>query len=240
MFGDKELIFYDQDPWESYHDDGICRGVYKEVAQHLNVGHFFITSQFWSTYVARVDELPTQYVRMGMLPRLCSYGKAPSRRNTLIGFQGTLHQNRKEFFDRVGQFGLNVTLMKSASHKSYLKNLRRMKIFLHSENPKLTIEGSRIDLNATWIKDLEVASQGCFAIRSWDVEADKYGIEAIPLIKSFRDESEIPNLVEEVLSMSTVQTRDEVEESVDRIKARDDWDQLAHAVANPGGSSYRF
>jgi hypothetical protein len=115
-----------------------------------------------------------------------------------------------------------------------------MKIFLHSENPKLTIEGSRIDLNATWIKDLEVASQGCFAIRSWDVEADKYGIEAIPLIKSFRDESEIPNLVEEVLSMSTVQTRDEVEESVDRIKARDDWDQLAHAVANPGGSSYRF
>ena len=65
-FNETKIYFYDQDPWEAYHDNCVARNAYKYVFSMINVEKFLVTSSWWSKFIQKKDNLPVSFVRMGI------------------------------------------------------------------------------------------------------------------------------------------------------------------------------
>ncbi len=223
------LSIYDQDPWQAYIDGSPTQGCYGEFARQLNISSFMLTSKWWSNFCADRG-LPTCFVRMGMLPRYCQKGPKWESREIDCGFQGTLHPHRKQFFDELSASGLPVTVLPSGDYSSYLSALHNIKIYIHTEDAPWQVAGKMLPRNSLWIKDVEVAARGCFAIRNWDEDFDAYDIESIPTIAAFRKVSEVKNIVEEIWSLPEIERQDRVNNAVQTILERDDWRSIISAL----------
>lgn len=220
-------FFYDQDPWEAYYSQASSPGIYAKLARSTNVRAFLITSKWWRDHITKTDGLPIQFVRMGMLPSMCDAGPPFAKRPIEIGFQGTLHRNREQFFDRMNGLGVDVTFRPSVPYRKFLTTVQNIQIFLHHE---ALPDGSPI--NGIWIKEVESAARGLFSIRNFDSDYDAYNMRDIPTVYTFRQEAEVPGIIDTIRSLPENRRNDMIRESVNEIKRRNDWNSVADALTS--------
>jgi hypothetical protein len=229
MLQEHPLWIYEQDPWQAFMDDSPYKGAYHEIASHLQVAAFLNTSSWWANHV-RQQGFPSVFVRMGMLPEYCSLGKAWSKRSVDLGFQGTLHPHRKQFFDQLAGYGLPVKVMPSKPYDRFLKALQDIRIYIHTEDSPWIIDGISVPRNALWIKDTEAAARGCFSIRDYEEESAAYDIDEIPTIYTYKNVAEVPDLVETIMTMPLKERDERMAESVACMRRRNDWQTVIDAI----------
>ena len=225
----RPVYIYDQDPWQALIDGSPTKGCYKEFQNKFNLKTLLLTSQWWTNFCT-AQGFPSRFVRMGMLPKYCEVGPAWNARPIHLGFQGTIHAHRKKFFDDLASMNLKVTVLPSAPYKVYLSALHTMQIYIHTENAPWMVEGTLTPRNALWIKDIEVTARGCFAIRDWDEDWGAYNIAELPSILTFRDITQIPELIESINSLSDNERRQLIHATVETIRNRDDWKTIIQAL----------
>jgi len=229
FFKSSEIFIYDQDPWESYMDGSPFKGTYKLITDRLNVRSFLNTSKWWSDYI-RQQGHPSTFVRMGMLPKLCKLGKPWEKRRIHLGFQGSLHEHRKVFFDALEAEGCEVTYLPSAPYKKFLKNLHDIRIYIHTEDAPWTVNGQTMPRNALWIKDTEAAARGCFSIRDHEDECHAYDTDELQTIFTYHDVSEVPGLIRKIENMSAEEKNQRMAHAVETMRKRDDWMTVVNAI----------
>lgn len=225
----RPLAIYDQDPWQSYIDDSPTRGCYAEFNKRLNISSLLLTSKWWANFCTERG-LPTRFVRMGMLPRYCDAGPAWKGREIELGFQGTLHPHRKAFFGKLAGMGLPVTVLGSSSYDAYLETLHKIRIYIHTEDAPWQVEGHMLPRNSLWIKDVEVAARGCFAIRNWDEDYAAYDMDELSTVSAFKKPADVLQLVESVRALSESDRQAMIEKAVATVRRRDDWRSVVAAL----------
>lgn len=222
LLNGRPVIIYDQDPWQSFIDDSPTRGCYELFAKNLNIRGLMLTSNWWVQF-CRERDFPAHFVRMGMLPEYCKPGLEWTQRTIDLGFQGTLHPHRKAFFEELLELGIEVNLSKSCGYTEYLDALSSMRVFVHTEDAPWIVEGRSVARNALWIKDVEAAARGCFALRNWDEDYNAYGLEELPTIIAFRHISEIPDIIERIRNLPEKRRQAMINTAVNKIRDRNDW-----------------
>ena len=225
FLADNPLIVYDQDPWESFIDEGSLNGSYKVIADSMNVKSFWNTSKWWTNFV-QSEGFNSTFVQMGIVPKFITRGLKWDKRSSTPFFQGSLHPYRKDFFNNVNDIGINVNLLSSVEYKVFLRNLRSQKFFLHTSHPGWKIYGQAYCVNCCWIKDIEAASQGCFSIRNIDKEYSDAKIDRIPSILTYNHINEIPDLISKIQSLSPVAVDQIIDNSLEVISSSFSWNQI--------------
>ena len=216
-------------------DSSPYKGTYEMVNQSLNVQAFLNTSRWWSRFVNDHD-LPSSFVRMGMLPEYCVMGKQWQDRSINLGFQGSLHPHRKDFFDYLASQDCEVTFTPSVPYKKFLKRLNDMQIYIYNEDVPWTINGTLYARNAGWVKCVESAARGCFTIRDYEEESASFAIDEIPTIYTFKSRDEVPAILETINAMPLKEKNGRMQESVYLMKQRDDWMTVIHAMTQATGN----
>ncbi len=222
-FNETKIYFYDQDPWEAYHDNCVARNAYKYVFSMINVEKFLVTSSWWSKFIQKKDNLPVSFVRMGILPSLCNEGPSISERKYEFGFQGALHKHRNDFFKRLEKKKIFVHYLSRVKFNDFLKTVQNIKVFVYNENSAISINGKKKSINGLWGKCLTVAGRGCFVLRNYDESADAYGINELPSVFTFTNEKEIPNIIEKIKSLSSIEMDSLRSQTVKTLIKRNDW-----------------
>jgi hypothetical protein len=231
FLNNQEIFIYDQDAWSNYLDNQPYKNSYSTISTEINVKSFLNTSEWWAD-LGKSKGLPCQFVRMGILPEYCR-AISWEKRNIEFLFQGTLHPHRKTFFEELKKFKIDVTVMPSTSYNFYLHNIRNSKIYIHNESlfSDWIVDGVLLEKkNALWIKDIEVASQGCYAIRDYEDESAAYNIKEIPLIKTFSNLVEIVDVINEIQQKDKATREIEIIQSIETIKQRNDWMTIVNAI----------
>lgn len=224
-----DLYMYDQDPWEAYHDHASSPGIYRKLAEAARVRAFLVTSGWWADYVAKTDQLPVRFVRMSLLPEWCDVGSDYLDRPYEVGFQGTVHPHRREFFDAMKNLGIDTVLLPPKPYKAFLETVQSIRIFLHDEHSDVCI-GGKLSYNGIWVKEIEVAARGCFAIRNLDEDFGSYGFHEIPTVFAFRDKAEVPAIVDEIRAMPVRERQERIVQAVGAIRDRNDWMTVVDAI----------
>ena len=225
-----QLLLYDQDPWEAYHDKACCPGIYPLASDLLPVKAFLITSKWWADYIAQRDGLPTRFVRMGAVAANCDAGPPFSQRPYPVGFQGIVHPHRRAFFERLAAQGVESTLLERQPFTTFLKTVQQIGIFLYDDNNAITVDGMPTSFHGLWGKCLTVAARGCFVIRNDDESRGPYGIDELPTVFPYSDEAEIPGLVARIRNMTESERNSRRADAVERIKQRNDWKTVVEQI----------
>jgi len=234
IVGDTPLKVYDQDPWQNYIDNSLTNGCYTLLQSNFQLSNIFVTSNYWANYISKVDKIPSIFVKMGMLPKLCQIGSTQVERGKSVEFKGSVHPHRQDAFNIMSKNGqiikINSEILK---YPRYLKYLQNLAIFVHDESGDWICRGEKIPMGTgMWVKDIEVASQGCFSIRNYNEESKTYSIDNIPLIKFYNDPSEVKNIVDEIFSLSEKQFTEIQTSSVQYITANDNWSETVNKIFN--------
>ncbi|NIZ00151.1 hypothetical protein [Thalassospira lucentensis] len=226
-----ELYMYDQDPWEAYHDNGACRGIYELLQSLIRVESFLVTSKWWCDHIANQTEATVKFVRMGAIPQNCDPGKPFTKRKHEIGFQGTVHPHRQKFFDELEKTsGLHTEILERVDFETFLKTVQEVGIYLYDDHASLTVQGEPTSFHGLWGKCLTVAGRGCFVIRNDDLSRAAYNIDEIPTVFPYKDRSEIPKLVEHIRRMPEEERWRRMNKAVEIIKNRQDWQTVVSAI----------
>lgn len=222
------FVVYDQDPWESFRDDSPLNGSYNDIASAIDVSSFCVTTEWWAEYIENKG-LPSTFVKMWTLPEYCTFGPATDRRTIDVGFIGSAHPHRKKLFDELRTMGINVYVEGgSYTHKQYLQALERFKIFIHSEDQDIFVDGSKVNLGlGLWVKDIEAAARGCYCIRNASTGSDSYGIKDVETSFLYNDVSEVPTIINDILTRSDVYHMSAVSRAVSYISSIDAWTETA-------------
>ncbi len=81
-----------------------------------------------------------------------------------------------------------------------------------------------------WVKDTEIASQGCFSVRNFSEESRTYSVENIPLIKFYRSPSEVKSVIDEIYSLSEEQIESIRLTSVEYIASNNFWEETINII----------
>jgi hypothetical protein len=225
IIGDTPLRVYDQDPWESYIDVSPTNGCYSLLKNNFQISNIFVTSNYWANYIRDVDKVESTFVKMGMLPKLCSLGESKVNRNKSVEFKGSLHPHREQAFNRMRDSGQAVKInLGKLNYPGYLKYLQHLSIFVHDESGFWICNGKKIPRSTgMWVKDIEIASQGCFSIRNFYEDYLTYSIDSIPLVKFYKNPSEVKEIVEDIFSLSDDQYEAVQNLSVQYISNNNNW-----------------
>jgi hypothetical protein len=234
LIGDIPLKVYDQDPWENYIDNSPTKGCYTLLQNNFQLSNLFVTSNYWTNHIARKNKIKTTFVKMGMLPRLCSMGVMQSKRRKSVEFKGTLHPHRQEAFSKMRENGQAIEInLEVLKYSKYLKYLQNLAIFVHDESGFWVCDNEKIPRSTgMWVKDIEVASQGCFSVRNYHEENHTYSIENIPLIKFYQSPGEVKSIVEEIFSLSEAQINSIRSTSVEYIMNNNNWVETTNIIFN--------
>jgi len=227
---DSGIFLYDQDPWEAYHDTASSPGVYRHLAAMIPVRSYLVTSGWWAEYIAERDRLPVKFVRMGILPRLCDFGKPYAARPYEVGFQGTVHGHRKAFFDRMRTRGLQVACLERQPFEKFLETVQDIGVFLYDDSDAINLDGIPTSVHGLWGKCLTVAARGCFVVRNYDLSMAHFGIDELPTVFAFRTEEDVPEIIEKIRSMPEKERNQRIHTAVSRIKDRNDWMTVVRAL----------
>lgn len=230
LAGKSDFYLYDQDPWEAYHDSGSCRGTYETISQCIKVKAFLITSHWWAQYIRQRADVKTIFVRMGAVKHNCEMGPSFEERPYELGFQGTVHKHREDFFSRMSQKGLPVTLLKRVGFEEFLKTVQQIGIYVYDDSAALKIEGQGTSFHGLWGKCLTVAARGCFVVRNYDLSYDAYQISDIPTVFTYKDEAEIKSIVQKIKSFSAIEREERMRKAVKLISEREDWVSVVRAL----------
>lgn len=225
LIGDLPLRIYDQDPWENYIDYSQSNGCYSIISSQFDLREIFVTSNFWKSYIEKNDQIRSTFVKMGMLPDLCNVGLAIRDRRLKVEFRGTLHPHREKFFRELQASGLEFKINTEIfSYAGYLRYLRSLGIFVHDESGFWVCQGKQIPMSTgMWIKDIEIASQGCFSVRNYYPECESYSVDNIPLIQFYREPAEAKELITRITQLPTHELSEIQRKSVDFIKGTNSW-----------------
>ncbi len=226
----KKVFFYDQDPWEAYHDKGTCRGIYEKINIKVSPVCFFVTSSWWAGFISKKSNIPIKFVKMGILPKYCNKGKPFHLRKYNVGFQGLVHKHRLDFYNKIEKKGIKIELLKRESFFKFLSTVQNIKIFIYNDNKSLSINGRKQPLHGLWGKSLTVAGRGCFVIRNYDLAAKGYDIDELPTIKTFKNEREVIPLIQEILNRSDAENNALISKTVNKLKERNDWQSIINSV----------
>ncbi len=226
---DAPIFIYDQDVWQAYMDGSPWKGAYARIQARLNVEAFLVTSGWWCSFI-KERGIRSNFVRMGMLPRLCAPGPNWDDRPYQLAFQGTIHPHRKVLIDWLDSKGMAVSVLPSAPYDQFLRNLHQMQIYVHSEDDPWIIDGKSYPRNALWIKDTEAAARGTFALRNFDEDMISYGTSELPTIFSYDGQTDVAEVVELIRSLSAREKLERSRESADRMRSRNDWMTVVNAI----------
>jgi hypothetical protein len=234
LVGDCEVVLYEQDPWQAFIKGSATKGFFKSLEDHLNMKKIVVTSDFWRSELSKVLATKIEFGRMGIERNLTPPNpKHTFLRSSGVEFKGTLKGHRAAAFTRMSQSGLQVRVSPSdLSYKHYLAFLGNLQIFIHDESGNYDCQDSEVSRQVPrgaglWAKELECASQGAFVIRNSHEDSRSYGLESIPLVKFYDEPENAVHVVEEIMSLSTEEIRSIQVQSVDEIRRRDDWNQIA-------------
>lgn len=104
-----------------------------------------------------------------------------------------------------------------------MKTVQNIKVFVYNENSAISINGKKKSINGLWGKCLTVAGRGCFVLRNYDESADAYGINELPSVFTFTNEKEIPNIIEKIKSLSSIEMDSLRSQTVKTLIKRNDW-----------------
>jgi len=229
LLGERPLYVYEQDVWQAFMDDSPYKDAYGQLAKQLNVAAFLVTSGWWRRFVAERG-LPARFVRMGMLPEYCDAGPAWEARPIRLGFQGTLHLHRQAFYRELARRGLEVEVLSPGPYEAYLRNLHRMRIYVHTEDAPWCVDGRMLRRNALWIKETEIAARGTFVIRDAEEESDAYGIAELPTVMPFSSPEAVGEIVARIEAMDPRERRERMVASAETMRRRDDWMTVVRAM----------
>jgi len=232
LIGDTPLRIYDQDPWECYIDDSPTNNCYTLFQNNFQLSNLFVTSNYWANHINRKNKIQATFVKMGMLPRLCRNGSEQSKRRKSVEFKGTLHPHREAAFRIMSENGQAVKInLEKLQYVKYLKYLQNLAIFVHDESGFWICDGENIPRSTgMWVKDIEVASQGCFSIRNFSEESETYSIDKIPLVKFYNNPSEVKNIVNEIFSLSEKEFNEIQSSSVQFISEHNNWSETTNQM----------
>lgn len=232
LIGDTPLRIYDQDPWQCYIDDSPTKNCYTLFQSNFQLSNLFVTSNYWANHINRKNQIQATFVKMGMLPRLCRIGGG--RISKSVEFKGSLHPHRETAFRIMRENGQPVKLnLEKLKYKKYLKYLQNLAIFVHDESGFWICDGENISMSTgMWVKDIEVASQGCFSIRNFSEESKTYSIENIPLVKFYDHPSQVKNVVDEIFSLSEKEFNEIQSSSVQFIFEHNNWSETTNLIFN--------
>jgi hypothetical protein len=223
---DSEVYIYEQDPWESFKDDASFKGSYEKIYEKLNVRYFLNTSKWWSDFINQAG-LRSKFVKMWVLPEYCSSRPLWKEREINVGFCGSLHPYRKKLFSYLEDNGIKVEILPTGDYYSFLRNLSKIKIFIHNEEVNWELGGKQISANSLWIKDVEAAARGCISIRNYDEEFNNYVDTSIQTIKTFSSFKSSVELIENILSLDNQAL---IESSVGFISSKNEWKTIIEAI----------
>jgi hypothetical protein len=233
----KRIWIYDEDPWEAFMDGSVLRGAYETIRQDfarqdVDLCGFLVQSAWWTEFI-RARGLPARNFQIGLLPRLCTMGRAWDERKTICGFQGSPKAHRMGFFAELGKQGIHVTQLPFVGYHRYLDQLQNIQIFIHPEITPFMVDGKPVVRNVMWGRDIEVAAQGAFVLRNEEPEGLVYGIDHIPTIRTFRTVGDVLSLVDEITKMDPVERDKCRQQAVDYIKERDYWRSVVDVIHIP-------
>jgi hypothetical protein len=225
LIGCTPLKIYDQDPWNNYMDNSNTYDCYNTINSNFHLLKIYVTSQYWANYISKNDKLSSAFVKMGMLPELCNLGLDQSARKKRVEFKGTLYPHRQQAFNEMIKHGLALKFdSRILKYSDYLKYLSKLAIFVHDESGYWKCRGENVPMSTgLWVKDVEIASQGCFSIRNYHSDYQTYSLEHIPLIKFYRNPSEVKSIVEEIFALTHEESRKIQIESHQYIARNDNW-----------------
>lgn len=228
---DRKVFVYDQDPWESFVDQGSYVGAYADICSAMNVSSFINTSAWWAQYVIS-QGFESIFARMWPDPRYCSSEPVWSSRPIRVGYMGAMHPHRMKTIGDLKNMGVNVTVVPAGDYQTWLRSLSQMQFFIHDEaGEKWTINGREITKQCGWAKDVEIAARGCFSLRIDELESKSYMSGFIPAMKTFNDLSEVPGIISRALS-SPDQSNEESNVSSMRIRQTDGWFKLSSLMGS--------
>lgn len=232
LIGDTPLKVYDQDPWENYIDDSPTKSCYSFLQNNFQLSNLFVTSNYWADYITRKSNIKATFVKMGMLPSLCNLGAGQNKRGKSVEFKGTLHPHRQEAFNKMRENGQTIKInLETLKYSKYLKYLQNLAIFVHDESGFWVCDNEKIPRSTgMWIKDIEVASQGCFSIRNYHEDNETYSIGNIPLIKFYNNPTQVKSIVEEIFSLSNQQFDNIRLSSVEYIIKNNNWKETIDMI----------
>lgn len=229
------IVIFDQDPWQAYMDDSPFKGTYELACSKLNVKTIAVTTELWADFL-RTRGLPSKFVNMWVTPSYCDSGPSYEDRSITAGFIGSVHPYRKALFDRLDDLGtqVNVQAGNTLGYDRYLKALQNIRIFVHSEDGPLVVDGTTMNLkDGLWIKDVEAASQGCFSIRNLGAGYMSY-LKDLPLdssghclVRTYEDPDEVPAIIESIQKMDSIERQTLIETSVEYIRKVNMWHETA-------------
>jgi len=232
LIGNTPLKLYDQDPWNNYIDNSNTYDCYNTINRNLNLLRIYVTSHYWADYISKNDKLPSAFVKMGMLPQLCNLGLDQYARGKRVEFKGTLYPHREQAFDEMIKHGLALKFdSRILEYSDYLKYLRKLAIFVHDESGYWKCRGENVPMSTgMWVKDLEIASQGCFSVRNYHSDYQTYSLGLIPLIKFYRDPSEVKSIVEEIFALTPEASKEIQIASQQYIAQNDNWSSTVREI----------
>jgi hypothetical protein len=224
----KQFVIYDQDPWESYKKNGMWSGSYEKISEHVNVKFFAITTKWWADYVKQKGH-NTKFVSMWMLPEYCSAELPYDNRKIELGFAGSIHGYRKQFFESIKH--LNVYVEQSSKpYGEYLKLLSTMKMFVHAEDCEIELsDGGIANLsNGLWVKDVEAAARGCFSIRNFKEGFEDFS--CIPSIKTYKNLDDLEHVINDIRMTSSKGRQVIIDAALEVIRSQDRWQETANTL----------
>jgi len=231
------VVVYDQDPWQAYMDDSPFKGTYELARKHLNITSFALTTQLWADFLFHRN-VPSMFVRMSVLPEYCDVGPKFEERSIPLGFIGTIHPHRKKLFDELDEMEIqvNVQMGNTLDYQRYLKALSNIRVFIHSEDSSIQVDGEEMNLrDGLWIKDVEAASRGCFSVRNaaggYLSYFDEFPqVDGHRMVRMYKRVSDIPRILADIERMDPQMRQDLIHRTVDYIKRSDRWQETALAL----------
>jgi hypothetical protein len=115
----------------------------------------------------------------------------------------------------------------SLPYADYLRELSDIKVFLHSEDSKFSVENVSTNMNVgLWVKDIEAAARGCFSIRNRAEGWETY-TENISTIWFYDKPSEVLDIIEHIRKIDPVERQHLINHSVEYIRAANKWQETA-------------
>jgi len=225
----KPISVYEEDPWESFVDNSQWKGSYQRIYSELNVKTYLNTTSFWSEH-ANSKGIPSKFIRASMLPEYSVHTKWEDK-DINLGFCGSVHPWRREFFNFLETKGLKVKILPMTNYQDFLKTLSRIKIFLFCEKINWTVDGEKFPVNAKWIRCIEACSRGCISLREFETESYKHASkEDVPAKLAYQNFDDAVYIINEILCKPNDYMNLITESSVDYIKNNLNWSDIITAI----------
>jgi hypothetical protein len=234
VFKNKNVLVYDQDPWETFVDTATYPGGYHNVATRIPNVEFINTSSWWSSYVIK-SGFKSHFCRMGLLPEYCSYGLPFEKRETGLSFMGLLSDSRKYAIEKINEFGCPVRIVAgNRSYVEWLKWLQTQQSFIFDETFGWTIKNEPISKNIPKPKNVEIISQGCFIFHDAlsPTEDVSYGLKNLPCDITYDSYSHCVELFNEFKKKPIELLNEMIIESVDKIRESNGWSDMREIVSS--------